>query len=436
MLCQTWFADVWRRHGHEVVTAGLKDHFDYKIDSHLRHIDDVIQKCGLTGNPDVIIYSDDSYPVSVTGLERTSIPTIFYSVDAHHHLSWHKYFAAMFDLVLVAQKDYVQYFSEQGLEAKWLPLWATESEMPSEQKQYGALFIGTLNKKFNEERVEFFEKLSKIAPVTVKEGGWKDEYPLARIVMNQTVRGDLNFRVFEAMSSGSLLLTERSENGLFNLFEEGKHFACYERGNADEAAAKINYYLAHPKECRRIGLAGYDEIVRAHREEHRAATVLEYAVRLTKRHISHRFLSAVVPYVHCAWRYEKVSQSHGLLCFTTALEALQLGLSRGEVPTDHHLLYAILACIEHDRMSHNTNGYSVLKAMQERFPENQMLRLCLARVTLNLGMEEAATEYVKEFNMPPLQAFEMAEQVVRHLFKARALKEDYPEAYSPPDKGL
>lgn len=428
MLCQTWFADVWRRQGHEVVTAGLKKHFDYQIESHLWHIDQVISKCGISGKPDVIIYCDDSYPVSITGLEHTSIPTIFYSVDAHHHLSWHKYFAAMFDLVLVAQKDYLPYFLEQGLDARWLPLWATENVLPSALKKHEALFIGTLNREFNEERVEFFEKLSKIAPVTVKQGAWKDEYPLAKVVMNQTVRGDLNFRVFEAMSSGSLLLTERSENGLFDLFEEGRHFACYERGNANEAAEKINYYLANPDECRRIGLAGYEEILKAHCEEHRAATVLEYAKNLSKKHVPNRFISAVVPYVHCAWRYEKVSKSHGLLCFTAALEALQLGIAQGEIPTEHHMLYAILACIEFDRMSRGTGGYAVLKSLHETFPENQMLRLSLARVTLNLGMEENAIEYLKEFNLPRQQAFDIAEQVVRQLFQARAMKEDYPEA--------
>ena len=45
-------------------------------------------------------------------------------------------------------------------------------------------------------------------------------YSESKIVLNASINGDLNMRVFEALTSGALLVTDRIENGLDTLFAQ------------------------------------------------------------------------------------------------------------------------------------------------------------------------------------------------------------------------
>jgi hypothetical protein len=420
MLNQDWFAQLWRDAGHEVVTAGLKGHLDYKIKTPLLHVDAIASECGLSGPADLIIYHDDSMPLAVIGLESTSAFTVFYSVDAHHHVHWHKYLAAVCDLTLVAHKDYVSEFKAAGAEAVWFPLWATQKIEPTKDKQFDALFVGTLDSKLNPKRVEFFKRLQGIAPVQVKQGAWWTLYQHAKIVLNQTVKGDLNFRVFEAMASGSLLLTERTPNGLFDLFEEGKHFICYTPGDEKEAARQIEYYLNNSEERERIAAAGYTEIISKHQESHRAQEILSLVSNLKKQISPNKNLACIVPYVYCGWRYETVSGAHAILCFAGAISAIERAIELNERATDHHILYAILACSEYDRLVSEKRGYDVLTRLYRHSPESQILRLALARASLNCGKSDFAAEVVRDLPMTSGEAFELAEVVVREIYTIKS----------------
>ena len=68
-------------------------------------------------------------------------------------------------------------------------------------------------------------------------------YSQAKIIFNKSIRKDLNMRVFEAMSCGSMLVTDRlkPEAGLEELFKDKKHFVLYD--NESDLVEKIGYYL-------------------------------------------------------------------------------------------------------------------------------------------------------------------------------------------------
>jgi hypothetical protein len=88
-----------------------------------------------------------------------------------------------------------------------------------------------------------------------------EDYAKARIVINSSLNGDLNRRVFEVLMAGGFLLTDRirPQSGLFELFEEGKHFECY--GNETELIEKIQFYLAHPQQANQIAKAGHEHFL-------------------------------------------------------------------------------------------------------------------------------------------------------------------------------
>jgi len=95
------------------------------------------------------------------------------------------------------------------------------------------------------------------------------------MVLNQCVANDVNFRTFEAMGSGSCLLTERVSNGLEDLFQDRTHCVLYEKGNVEEILNLVNYYETHGDERKAIAQAGRSEILRAHMGIHRARTILQ-----------------------------------------------------------------------------------------------------------------------------------------------------------------
>jgi spore maturation protein CgeB len=98
-------------------------------------------------------------------------------------------------------------------------------------------------------------------------------YSRARIVMNLPLGDDLNFRFFEALSCGALLLTKRVANGQEELFREGVHFAAF--GNEGELCEKIEHYLNAEKERKTIAEAGHQEVIKHHTLALRLETLLE-----------------------------------------------------------------------------------------------------------------------------------------------------------------
>jgi len=98
------------------------------------------------------------------------------------------------------------------------------------------------------------------------------EFHTSAIVFNKSVRGDLNCRTFEALSSRSFLLTD-VQRGMDTLgFQDGIHGATYR--TMDEAVDKARYYLAHPDERRRIAHLGWRWCLANHTYWHRARTLV------------------------------------------------------------------------------------------------------------------------------------------------------------------
>jgi hypothetical protein len=245
---QDWFVEELRSMGHEVRTCGYAEHLTVKVPQRINCVEDILKNLG-NFSPDVLVFLDDSMPALLyEGLNTCSIPKVFYSVDTHHHNQVHALIAPLFDHILVAQKDYIPTFAESGTPTTWFPLWASRYVEASSEKKFGATFVGNLDAKLNPRRVAFFETLQKKIPIHIAHGNYWEIFPHADIVVNQTVKGDLNFRVFEAMMCGPALLTERTPNGLFDLFEDGKHLVTYEPDNVDEAAEKVTRLLNSPRD--------------------------------------------------------------------------------------------------------------------------------------------------------------------------------------------
>lgn len=97
-------------------------------------------------------------------------------------------------------------------------------------------------------------------------------------IMSGVVRGveygdETTTRTYEIPACRGFMMHERS-NELLTLFEEDKEMVCFD--SAKDAAAKIDYFLAHPAERETIAEAGYARCVPAYSYDNRMREILQW----------------------------------------------------------------------------------------------------------------------------------------------------------------
>ena len=252
-----------------------------------------------------------------------------------------------------------------------------------------------MNKDLNPERVAFFEGLAKVAPVEVMQGPFWELFPHAKIVINQTVKGDLNFRVFEAMMSGSVLLTEEGPNGLCDLFTPDVHMVTYRKNDIADAARKINELLECPKRCQRIGAAGRAEILARHTEEHRAARLL---TQLNELQPLNRPISYYAQLHNAHWLYIKVMDLDTEIAkrsLSHSIKLLEKGLAAAEPLLEKEALLAVFFFLQLDRWQLKDMGEALILEFSKQYPDAQVFYLAYIWKLLNQGKLEEAEKLTR-----------------------------------------
>ena len=193
------------------------------------------------------------------GLAEVKAPTAWWGIDNHLNYRWHKEYGNLFDVAFFAQKDYLVKAQQYGTgNVHWLPLGCDEGIHSDKKLEriYDVSFVGNLTPN----RKKFFASIG--TPVNLVSGAYLDEmaivYSQSKIVLNISAREDLNMRAFEAMCAGALLVTQRIDAGIRDLFEEGKHFVFHDIYNAGNV---VRHYLTHAEERETIARAGKEKVI-------------------------------------------------------------------------------------------------------------------------------------------------------------------------------
>lgn len=300
LLNHLWLKNELLDLGHQVVTAGYRGGFDVTF-SWSCTLEELYECLPSDFVPDRIVYYDDSADPSILDIDKAPCPVVFLSIDIHHHFEWHKYFATFFSHTLVAQKDYINKLVEHigdSTKVSWFPLWATQNLEPVAEKDISVSFRGTLREDLHPGRRAFFEQISKEIAVDFAEGPFSDVYTRSKIVLNDSVKGDVNFRVFEGMISGAMLMSPRIGNGLEELFVDGKEVILYEDGNVEDALNKLKYYLENDSEREKISEAGRRKVKEYHSLQRRAEQLIEILHAVPLNRVSPSFESKCMLFSH------------------------------------------------------------------------------------------------------------------------------------------
>ena len=308
--------------GHEVLTCTTDQTGDVWISEFPVAIDEVLNALPQGWQPDLIFLMDESTEPMFLGLEGLDIPLAWYTIDSHLHLHWHKAYAAVFDFVFVAQKDYVPSYEWDASRqvVRWMPLFCNPNRdrFAPLPKMYDLSFVGMVNDRWKPERSQLLQALSERIPIFISSGDYVTVFNRSKVVLNQCAANDVNFRIFEALACGSLLLTEQVGNGFEELFQDRTHLVAYEKGNIDQIVEFARYYAAHGQERETIAQKGREAVLIAHTTVHRAQSILDafhatdvHGVVKKRKSVLHEIRQGLLSvYSHAAGVYEFASQRH------------------------------------------------------------------------------------------------------------------------------
>jgi spore maturation protein CgeB/tetratricopeptide (TPR) repeat protein len=227
--------------------------------------------------PDFYFWLETGLSEIPTDLQEYDLPKVCYLIDTHINYEKHVEIASHFDFIFLAQKAYVEKMTDAGIKnVFWLPL-ACDPDIHGKvehEKKWDVGFVGTIPETQNR-RKSLLERIGSRFDLNC-ERKFMDEmaehYSRSKIVFNNAINNDLNMRVFEALCSGSLLLTDCANgSGLEEMFENRKHLIVYEDEDIENLIA---HYLDNDKERELIAEQGRQEVLNNHTYAHRAENLM------------------------------------------------------------------------------------------------------------------------------------------------------------------
>lgn len=229
---------AFRKMGHTVVETGYR----------LSHFDFAFMQENQGGPP----FGYHDYPLG------------YWAVDNEWHWPHDKNHACKtVDVIFVSEYDWVEKYKEfsEG-RVEWLP-FGCEPELHKEIEATEIYDIGFVG-MYEQHRGRFLDTLRR-AGFTMhihssREAGllsWSETCRFmaeCRMVFNYSLATGLNMRLYETLSMGKLLLTNRKGSSPDIFFKDGEHLAIYE--TPEELIEKAKYYLKDENERRRVAKAG------------------------------------------------------------------------------------------------------------------------------------------------------------------------------------
>jgi len=237
---------------------------------------EIVAATAPADQPDLYLWVESVGGHEPLNLPALKCPKACYLIDSHLNLEHHLQWARHFDYIFTAQREYVPRLREITPHAYWLPL-GCDPEIHGgkpRDKRYDVGFVGAL--AFNPRRQQLLDKLGEGINLYRARCFWHEMaevFASSKIVFNTFARNDLNMRFFEALCSGSLLLSDMATgSGQEELFRDGEEYACYHDSTMLETA---RFYLDNDELREQIAERGCRIVHNGHTYLHRMRDMLD-----------------------------------------------------------------------------------------------------------------------------------------------------------------
>ncbi len=252
-------------------------------------INSIIERLPKSQKPDLIVVKADStganFPINLTSL---SCPKLLICGNTQHlskPIQTLVEYATeeQFDFIMSDHKrHHLHYFKEAGFEKVfWVPGFNINPHpQPANiTSKYPLTFVGQAG-RFHPYRKSVLAHIKdsqfSLNKLQAPQEKAAEIYADSLINLNVSMNGDLNLRVFEVLSSGGFLLTDKlsKQAGLELLFEDNKHLALFR--NKSELNHKLAFFLNNPQVAKEIAFKGCEAFWQNHRPEINIKRVLDY----------------------------------------------------------------------------------------------------------------------------------------------------------------
>ncbi|HOJ32721.1 MAG TPA: glycosyltransferase [Candidatus Hydrogenedentes bacterium] len=260
--------------GHEIRTLAcvgfspLADTADYLFQPG-EPVSEILRRISPEWSPDVLVSWLPELVPPPLGIEHCPLPTVAIVSDWSLRYPCLAYNLSRFDLVLVDKKG-ATFFRPVGVVPEYrFPLYSHWTEVHQDQgleRDIDILFVGSLNSAIHGERSRLLERIAA-APqpwhVEIRDGVFGAAYAAllnrAKIVVNYTLRGEMNLRCLEATACGALLFIEETNWEIGDWFRPGLEVVLY---NEQNILPLLQRYLKDDTERSKVAQAGKERAMR------------------------------------------------------------------------------------------------------------------------------------------------------------------------------
>jgi glycosyltransferase involved in cell wall biosynthesis/predicted TPR repeat methyltransferase len=223
--------------------------------------------------PDLYLWVDSGISEIPGDSQELGAPRIAYFIDTQFALDVRIGLARNFDFTFLAQRTHIPDFVHAGIpNVAWLPLACSPElhNVGSMERVYDVAFVGAVSADPLDRRRKILNAIQERFPNVRIGQYWPEDmaqiYAQSKIVVNTCVDRDINMRVFEALASGAMLITDEAD-GLEELFDDGTHLVIYRKD--EDLLGLIEHYLDDVTARKKIAEQGRALVYAKHTYQHR-----------------------------------------------------------------------------------------------------------------------------------------------------------------------
>ncbi|MGE4291414.1 MAG: glycosyltransferase [Desulfovibrio sp.] len=242
------------------------------------HLPDLLRQAGFV--PDAVLQQELLRPrVLLSGLGEIPCIKAFWAIDPHLNAFWQSCYARLFDVTFSTQRRWLPDLAKHGAQhTVWLPWYAPAGPWhPWSERDTPLSFVGRVTPE-RPVRIRFVELLAQrfgsdfVHAQDLDHQGMEQLYARTRTVPNESILGEVNFRLFEAVASGCLVVGQDLGPDQDPLFEPGRETLCY--GDGLEMLELLERARTHATEAAAVARAGWERLRAEHQPEHRARALV------------------------------------------------------------------------------------------------------------------------------------------------------------------